>query len=99
MEKDYFKDRPIESTKINEINIGDEVFICTKLMQPYAQNLNDLSRGKVVKILTKHDHPRGIKVMINQSSNGMILTGRVTYLIKNDLILTKDGFKKENAIK
>lgn len=30
MEKDYFKDRPIESTKINYVHLGQKVFICEK---------------------------------------------------------------------
>lgn len=28
MEKDYFKDRPIESTQIDKIKIGMEVYLC-----------------------------------------------------------------------
>lgn len=28
MEKDYFKDRPIEVTDINHIKIGTEVYLC-----------------------------------------------------------------------
>ena len=30
MEKDYFKDRPIESTKIKYVYLGQKVFICEK---------------------------------------------------------------------
>lgn len=98
MEKDYFKDRPIESTQIDKIKIGMEVYICVKAMQPYAEDLEDLSRGYITKILTKHNHPRGIKCIIAQNSNGMALTGRIVYICDGDLILTNDGWKQEKDV-
>lgn len=97
MEKDYFKDRPIEVTDINHIKIGTEVYLCVKAMQPIASELDDLSRGIVTKVLTKHNHPRGIKVEITQE-NGIRVIGRCTYIVKDGLILTKYGLKKENEV-
>lgn len=98
MEKNYFKDRPVESTQIDKIEIGMEVYICVKQMQPYAKELDDLSRGYITKILTKQDHPRGIKCMISQTVNGMILVGRIVYICNDSLILTKDGWKNEENV-
>ena len=69
MEKDFFKDRSVETTLIKDIKVGDYVYICLKAMQPYAETLDDLSFGRVTKILTKHDHPRGIKVTIDSYVN------------------------------
>lgn len=65
MEKDHFKDRTNETKMIDKVNVGDFVYICEKYMQPYAQKLNDLTFGQVTQILTKHNHERGIKVVIN----------------------------------
>ena len=86
MEKYHFKDRSIECKLVNSINIGDTVYICEKSMQRYASKLEDLSLGIVVRKLTRHDHPRGIKVEI-KSSNGKTSIGRVVYLVKNNKIL------------
>ncbi|MBR9648389.1 DUF2196 domain-containing protein [Clostridium tyrobutyricum] len=86
MEKDHFKDRSLECKLINSINIGDTVYICEKSMQRYASKLEDLSLGIVVRKLTRHDHPMGIKVEI-KSSNGKTSIGRVVYLVKNNKIL------------
>lgn len=80
MEKDYFKDRPIESTLVNKIKIGDEVLICEKQAQVYAKEISDLTYGTVVEKLTKHNHPRGIKVKI-KTLNSQIKVGRVVYIL------------------
>jgi len=88
MEKDYFKDRSKESIKYNEINIGDTVYICEKQMQPYAMELKDLTKGIVVRKLTRHDHPRGIKAQV-QNKYG-IFTGRIVYLLKDGKIIYGD---------
>ena len=69
MEKDHFKDRTIETTLVNEIKVGDFVYICLKAMQPFAEEIEDLSFGKVTKILTKHNHDRGLKVIIDSFVN------------------------------
>lgn len=98
MEKDYFNDRPIDVTQSDKIKLGMEVYICTKLMQPHATVLDDLSKGYITKILTRHDHPRGLKVSIRQSCNNMELIGRIVYITKDGWILTRDGWKKEKDV-
>lgn len=92
MEKDNFKDRPIEITEVDKIKVGMEVYICLKAMQPFAKDMDDLSRGVVIELLTRHNHPRGIKVRIRQD-NGFEMVGRCTYIVQDGLILTKDGLK------
>lgn len=67
-------------------------------MQPYAKELEDLNRGYITKILTKHDHPRGIKCIVSQTVNGWKLTGRIVYICNGNLILTKDGWKEEKDV-
>lgn len=62
MEKDHFKDRTRETTQIAAIHIGDFAYICEKKAQVYAKELSDLTAIKITQILTKYDHPRGIKV-------------------------------------
>ena len=62
MEKDHFKDRTKETTLITAIHIGEFAFICEKNAQTYEKELSDLTVVKITQILTKHDHPRGIKV-------------------------------------
>lgn len=90
MEKDNFKDRPIESTKWENIEIGNTVLICEKHMQKTASKIDDLTEGIVVQKLTKHDHPRGIKVKIDVSfGNNVFIVGRVVYVKKNNKWLTK----------
>ena len=86
MEKDYFTDRSLESKLANSINIGDTVYICEKSMQRSASKIDDLAKGVVVRKLTRHDHPRGIKVEA-KCSNGRLLIGRVVYLVKNNKII------------
>ena len=86
MEKDYFKDRSSESMIANSINIGDTVYICEKSMQRSASKIEDLAQGVVLRKLTRHDHPRGIKVEA-KCVNGKILVGRVVYLVRNNKIL------------
>ncbi len=86
MEKDYFKDRSYESKLVNSINIGDTVYICEKSMQRSASKITDLAQGVVVRKLTRHDHPRGLKVEI-KSSNGRMFIGRVVYLVRNNKIV------------
>ena len=98
MERDYFKDRPIESTKINCIKKNMEVFICLKSMQKWAEDIEDLHRGYVTEILTKHDHTAGIKVKVRLVSNDMEYVGRVVYIVQDGLILTKDGLKEESKV-
>lgn len=90
MEKDHFKDRPKESTMYDEILMGEPVLICEKEMQQSAKTLDDLTMGYVMKKLTKHDHPRGIKVII-QAKDGGIAIGRVVYLIRDGKILTNEA--------
>lgn len=86
MEKDYFADRSVESKLSNSINIGDNVYICEKSMQRSATKIEDLAQGVVVRKLTRHDHPRGIKVEAKCAS-GRLLVGRVVYLVKNNKIM------------
>lgn len=88
MEKHHFQDRTIETTQYNKIHIGDYVLICEKQAQSYAKNLEDLTYGRVITILTKHDHPRGIKVRII-TVDGEYKVGRIVYLIKDGERLTK----------
>lgn len=80
MEKDYFKDRPKQSTLVNEIRIGAEVLICEKQAQKYAKKIEDLTYGTVIEKLTKHNHPRGIKVKI-KTLNNQIRIGRIVYIL------------------
>lgn len=89
MEKHHFKDRSEESTKFDEIFVGEPVLICEKEMQQTAKTIDDLTMGYVMKKLTKRDHPRGIKVMI-QKENGEITVGRVVYLIRDGEILRRN---------
>ncbi|WP_026881676.1 DUF2196 domain-containing protein [Clostridium akagii] len=89
MEKDYFKDRSLESKLINSINIGDTVYICEKDKQRSASKIEDLTKGYVVRRLTRHDHPRGIKVEI-KGTNAKTSIGRVVYLVRNNKILYGD---------
>lgn len=109
MEKDYFKDRTVETTQINKIKEGDYVYICLKAMQPYAKEIDDLTFGKVTKILTKHNHPRGIKVSIksynnpniNRTINNLIPITEEEHLIGFNQIgrvvyTTKDGIIQRN---
>ena len=98
MEKDYFKDRPIEATQSDKIKVGMEVYICSKSMQTSAKNLNDLSKGIITKILTRHSHPRGLKCEIAQTPNGARVIGRVIYIVQKGLVLTKNGLKAEKDV-
>ena len=86
MEKNYFKDRSHESKLINSINIGETVYICEKAQQRSASKIEDLTKGQVVRRLTRHDHPRGIKVEI-RGNDGKMSIGRVVYLVRNNKIL------------
>ena len=80
MEKDYFLDRSYASTENYLLHIGDIVYICEKHMQKTAKNIEDLTKGKIVRKLTSNKtHPRGIKVEI-QKEDGTLAIGRVTYL-------------------
>ena len=80
MEKDHFKDRPVESTIHSCIHIGDDVLICEKKAQKYAREIGDLTYGTVIEKLSKHDHPRGVKVKI-RTLNNQITVGRVVYIL------------------
>lgn len=97
MEKDNFKDRTIETTLVNEIKVGDYVYICLKAMQPYAEELDDLSFGKVTKILTKHNNPRGIKCSIES-----YLNPNINKTLENAVEITEDehliGFKQVGRV-
>ena len=86
MEKDNFKDRSHESKLINSINVGETVYICEKDMQRSASKIEDLTKGQVVRRLTRHDHQRGIKVEI-RGNDGKTSIGRVVYLVRNNKIL------------
>ena len=81
MEKDHFLDRTPEACILSEVHIGDEAIICEKHMQKTAETLEDLTYGTIVQILTKHDHPRGIKVKIRKM-DGNVAIGRIVYLYK-----------------
>ena len=94
MEKDYFKDRPKEVTDIDYIKPGVHVLICTKEAQKYARELSDLTYGIVIRVLTRNNHPRGIKVEII-CPNGETAIGRCTYITQNGKVLTKTGFKSK----
>ena len=90
MEKDNFKDRTTETTKFSAIKPGMIVFICEKHAQKYAKTMKDLTCVEVVDVLTKHDHPRGIKVrgrVYEKDEDGYLKTnkvavGRVVYIAK-----------------
>lgn len=90
MEKDNFKDRSRESKIFSEINIGDTVYICEKYMQKDACEMDHLARGKVIRKLTKRDHPRGIKVEIEMDNLRIKLIGRVVYLVRDGEIVKGD---------
>lgn len=79
MEKDYFPDRSILSTRYDAIHIGQSVFICEKKAQKTAKEIDDLTHGVVIQKLTRHDHPRGVKVKI-RDDNGEIKVGRIVYV-------------------
>lgn len=79
MEKDYFPDRSILSTRYDAIHIGQSVFICEKKAQKTAKEIDDLTHGVVIQKLTRHDHPRGVKVKI-RDDNGQIKVGRIVYV-------------------
>ena len=88
MEKDFFLDRTEETRQCNKNKMGDYVLICEKYMQPYASKVSDLTYGKIIEILTRHDHPRGIKVKVIQQ-NKRIATGRIVYKVRCGKILRK----------
>jgi len=81
MEKDHFKDRTPDACIWESVHIGDEAIICEKHMQRTAEKMDDLTYGIVVQKLTRHDHPRGIKVKIRKM-NGEFAIGRIVYLYK-----------------
>lgn len=99
MEKDYFKDRPIEYiTNPDCIQIGMEVYICEKIMQDIATEISDLTRGTVTQILTKHIHDRGIKVKVKCATGRREAVGRITYITNGDYVLTNEGWKLEDDV-
>ena len=83
MEKDYFLDRSKDCVKINSVKMGDEVYICEKHMQKTATELKDLTRGTVLRKLSRGDHPRGIKleIVLDDYSNAI---GRLIYIVKDN---------------
>lgn len=99
MEKDYFKDRSIDASYKDKININSKAFICLKENQVSAKTISDLTLVTINKILTPIDyHPRGIKVSGQESDyfspnfQNKIQSGRITYLMKNDYsVITKNG--------
>lgn len=99
MEKDYFKDRSIDASYKDKININSKAFICLKENQVSAKTISDLTLVTINKILTPIDyHPRGIKISgqesdyFNPNFQNKIQSGRITYLMKNDYsVITKNG--------
>ncbi|MCR0559653.1 YwbE family protein [[Clostridium] innocuum] len=89
MEKDHFKNRTESTTILKDNKIGDMVYICEKSMQPYAKEISDLTYGEIVRILTKKDHPRGIKVEI-KTPTGQKAIGRIVYKTFNDKVIIKN---------
>ena len=93
MEKDHFKDRPIESTLLEKVQPGTKVMICQKAMQKYAEEIGDLDTIIVSRNLTSQkQHPRGQKVEGYNVITGMYKKGRVVYIMDDNLILTKNGW-------
>ena len=93
MEKDHFKDRPIESTLLEKVQPGTKVMICQKAMQKYAEEIGDLDTIIVSRNLTSQkQHPRGQKVEGYDVITGMYKKGRVVYIMDHNLILTKNGW-------
>ncbi|MEG1300580.1 MAG: DUF2196 domain-containing protein [Erysipelotrichaceae bacterium] len=90
MEKDFFKDRTDDTKSRNAIKRGDRVLICEKYMQPFAETVGQLTEGVIVDVLTARNHPRGIKVKIQQD-NDRIAIGRVVYRIENGIIQRKNN--------
>lgn len=103
MEKDHFLDRHPLVNNHNSVLPGDEVFICLKNMQPYAKELQDLTKITVTNYLTSQDyHPRGQKVkgyetIWDEEKQEYIQeeqVGRITYKIINRfLVPTTEGIK------
>lgn len=93
MEKDNFKDRTKETTMHSCIRPGMMAFICEKNAQKYAKEMSDLTCVEITQILTKHDHPRGIKVkgiLYEQIGNRYRKTdkeavGRIVYLAEKEV--------------
>ena len=98
MEKDYFLDRPSECRQFLSIKEGSTVLICLKKNQKTAKSINDLTECIVCRHLTRQDHPRGCKIE-GLTKDGELVVGRVTYLVIDDKILTKDGLKGRKDIK
>ena len=99
MEKDHFKDRPVESTMLDKVKPGTTVMICQKAMQKYAEEMGDLDTIIVSRNLTSQkQHPRGQKVEGYDVVTGMYKKGRVVYIVNNNLILTKDGWKDKTCL-
>ena len=95
MEKDNFKDRPVESTMLDKVPPGTKVLICQKMMQKYAEEIGDLDAIVVSRNLTSQkQHPRGQKVEGYDVITGLYKKGRVVYIMKDNLLLTKDGWKE-----
>lgn len=93
MEKDHFKDRPIESTLLAMVQPGTKVVICQKMMQKYAEELGDLDIIIVSRNLTSQkEHPRGQKVEGYDVVTGLYKKGRVVYIMKDNMLLTKNGW-------
>ena len=102
MEKDYFLDRPEESTIRSKVPPGTEVFICEKYMQKLANHIDDLTRVVIIENLTSQEvHPRGQKVrgqryIKDKNGNNIpcsVKVGRVVYICRENMILTKNGYK------
>ena len=105
MEKDHFKDRTIDTTIVSKVKVGSYLFICEKAMQDIASEIPDLTFGRVTKILTRHNHDRGIKVCIDVITNDFdgqreidnldslpsyrTAVGRVVYMTNKGKIITK----------
>lgn len=98
MEKDHFKDRHVDCTFFNKVKVGMNVYICTKEKQRTATSIKDLNVGVVQRVLTKRNHPRGIKVEILQT-DGKLAIGRCTYIVeKEGYIFTRNGIRYPDEI-
>lgn len=103
MEKDHFLDRHPLVNEHGTIFSGDEVFICLKNMQPYAKELQDLTKITVSNYLTSQGyHPRGQKVKgmetiwdeKNKKYTQEERVGRITYkIINGNIVPTTEGYK------
>lgn len=92
MEKDFFQDRTDDRCYYDKVEIGTTVLICQKNMQPYAEQIEDLECIVVTEHLTKVSfHPMGQKVLGYDIKTGIHKKGRVVYIVKDGMVVTKNG--------